>query len=105
MEPKISNRQKLTKDQVQRIADLARIEISNEEKKKYTQEMIAILDYIEQLNEANTDNVKPTTHITGLINVTREDKDEKQDAEERKRILDCVPQKEGDYIKVKSILQ
>lgn len=63
----------LTADEVRHIAKLARLKLSDEEVKKFTKEMDAILRYIEMLNEVNTENVEPTAQVTGLTNVFRED--------------------------------
>jgi len=99
--------QKITEDEIQHVADLARIEISEEEKKKYASEMSAVLGYISQLNEVKTDNIDPTTQVTGLVNVVREDEpridDAKAIADNRRKILECVPLTEENYIKVKSV--
>lgn len=95
---------KLNKQDVEHIADLARIELTDDEKDKYVVQLGDILGYIEQLKEVNTDDVSPTTQITGLVNVVREDKIGNRSAEERKMILEDIPVKEGDYIKVKAVL-
>lgn len=102
-----SGKQKITEDEIQHVADLARIEISAEEKKKYASEMSAVLGYIDLLNEVKTDNITPTTQVTGLVNVVRGDDPRIEEANvnigNRKKILEGVPLKEGYYIKVKSV--
>lgn len=94
----------LTIDQVQHIADLARIEITETEKVKYAEELSAVLGFIEQLSEVNTDNIVPTSQVTGLVNITREDKAENCDPETRKQIFSAAPLVEGEYFKVKAVL-
>lgn len=64
---------KLTKDQVRHIAKLARLQLSEEEVEKFTTELTAILQYVEKLNEVNTDDVEPTAQATDLRNVLRSD--------------------------------
>lgn len=64
---------KLTKQQVQHVATLARIGLTPAEVEKFQTQLSGILDYVEQLNEVNTDGVEPTAQVTGLTNVTRED--------------------------------
>ena len=64
---------KLTKQQVQHVATLARIGLTPAEVTKFQTQLSGILDYVEQLNEVNTDGVEPTAQVTGLTNVTRED--------------------------------
>ena len=63
----------LTTAQVEHIAKLARLELMPGEAEKMTKELAAILQYIDQLNEADTQNVEPTSQVTGLTNVFRED--------------------------------
>jgi len=95
---------KLTTDGVQHIADLARIELTEKEKEKYTEELSAVLGFIERLSEVNTDNIIPTSQVTGLVNVVREDEVENCDPGTRKKILEAAPMREGNYIKVKAVL-
>lgn len=63
----------LTKAQVEHIAKLARLTLTPAEAEKMTKELSSILQYVEQLNEVNTDNVPPTAQVTGLTNTLRED--------------------------------
>ncbi|MBU4580470.1 Asp-tRNA(Asn)/Glu-tRNA(Gln) amidotransferase subunit GatC [Patescibacteria group bacterium] len=95
---------KLTTDGVQHIADLARIELTEKEKEKYTEELSAVLGFIERLSEVNTDNIIPTSQVTGLVNIARDDIVENCDEETRKKILNAAPMREGNYIKVKAVL-
>jgi aspartyl-tRNA(Asn)/glutamyl-tRNA(Gln) amidotransferase subunit C len=59
--------------EVERIAKLARLSISSQEKKMFGSQLGKTLDYIEKLNELDTSKVEPTSHVIELINVTRED--------------------------------
>lgn len=93
----------LSIEQVEHIAQLARIELTDREKKKFSQELSAILDYVAQLNEVNTKNVKPISQITDLANIVRRDEPGTKDVQERQRLLKLAPQTKGDYIKVKSV--
>jgi len=98
---------------VEHIAKLSRLSLSASEKKKFAPELSSILDYVEQLNEINTNKVQPTAQVTGLTNVMREDLSaealakageiEKFDKEEREGILNQSPDRDGDFIKVKSV--
>ncbi|MDO8498335.1 MAG: Asp-tRNA(Asn)/Glu-tRNA(Gln) amidotransferase subunit GatC [bacterium] len=65
---------KLTADQVKKVAKLANLPLSDEEIEKYSGQLSKILDYIDQLNSADTSEVEPTFNVTGLSNVLREDK-------------------------------
>jgi len=64
---------KLTKEQVEQLALLARLKLSQEEVERMANEMTDILEYMAILGEADTDGVKETTQVTGLTNVSRED--------------------------------
>lgn len=64
---------KLTKDQVKHVAALARLGIEEKEVEKFQTQLSGILDYVEQLNEVNTDNIEPTAQVTGLKNIMRSD--------------------------------
>ncbi len=62
-----------TEKDVDYISKLARIYLSDEEKRNFTTQLDSILEYVNKLNELNTDNVEPTAHILPLNNVMRED--------------------------------
>ena len=62
-----------TADDVKKLADLARIDFSDEEIAKLGQELDAIVHYVEQLSEVDTDGVEPVAQVTGLVNVVRQD--------------------------------
>jgi len=64
---------KLTKQEVEHVAKLARLDFSEEDKKKLSEQLGEILDYIDQLNELDTENVKPTSHVIPVKNVVRPD--------------------------------
>ncbi|QSX08061.1 Asp-tRNA(Asn)/Glu-tRNA(Gln) amidotransferase subunit GatC [Alkalibacter rhizosphaerae] len=64
---------KLTKEDVIYVADLARLEFTEEELGLYADQLSAILDYEEKLNELDTTNVVPTAHVLPVNNVLRED--------------------------------
>ena len=58
---------------IEHLAKLARLKLTDAEKEKFSNQMGTIIEYIEKLNELNTDNVEPTAHVLGLNNVFRED--------------------------------
>jgi len=94
----------LSIEEVEYIADLARIELTKDEKEKFSIELSAVLGYIEQLKEVDTKNVEPVSQVTGLENVLREDIVELCDDDTRKRIIDNFPDQDDDYIKVKQVM-
>ena len=59
--------------QVEHVAQLARLALSDEEKQRLTEQLNAILTYMEQLNEVPTEGVEPTAHVLDLVNVFRDD--------------------------------
>ena len=63
----------ITIGDVEHVAKLARLELSEDEKIKYAGQLNAILKYAEKLNELETDDVPPTSHVLKLANVLRED--------------------------------
>lgn len=67
---------KVTSEQVEHVANLARLEVSQDEVNEFTQSLEDILNFAGQLDEANTENVEPTFHVLDLQNVLREDKSE-----------------------------
>lgn len=63
----------ISEEQVEHVARLARLVLQPEEKRLFTEQLNAILSYMEQLNEVPTDAVEPTAHVLDLANVFRND--------------------------------
>lgn len=93
---------KLSKTEVEHIAGLARLKLSEEEKAKYSQELSAILDYVEKMQAIDTTGVEETSQITGLTNIMREDKIIESNISDE--LMDCAPEAGNGYIKVPKIL-
>lgn len=96
---------KLKKSEVEKIASLARIELSEDEKKKFQKELSSILDYIDKLSEVDTDGVEPTYQVTGLRNIWREDEIFGCDAKVRQELLNNMPDKKDNYLKVPAVFK
>lgn len=64
---------KLTKEDVQKIAHLARLKLSDEEVERFSGQLTDILDYVDVLKELDTEGVEESSQVTGLSNVTRKD--------------------------------
>lgn len=95
---------KLTKDQVQKVAKLARLGLTEAEVEKLQTELSSILTYVGQLSEVNTDEISPTAQVTGLLNVTRDDVAHPNILCEPDALLSCSPLHiEKRHIKVKSV--
>jgi aspartyl-tRNA(Asn)/glutamyl-tRNA(Gln) amidotransferase subunit C len=93
----------LSKSEVQKIAQLARIEITEEEAEKYSKELSDILGFVEKLNEVDTEKIEPIAHITGAKNMTREDKVIEYSEETKGGIIDNFPEKKDRFNKVKAV--
>ncbi len=92
----------IDRDQVHRVAHLARLDLQVEEEQQFAQQLSGILEYFEQLSELDTDNVPPTTRAIDVSNITRVD--QHQLTLNREEILDCAPEREGDFFRVPKIL-
>ena len=93
----------LTKKEVEHIAALARVRLSEDEKKKFTKQLSSILDYVGQLQEINADDVEETAQVTGLENEMRKDEMRPTAKETRDRIVKNFPEPQDDLCKVKSV--
>lgn len=65
---------KLSSNDTKHVAKLAKLELTEEETKKFQKQLSSVLDYIDELDEVDTKNIEPTSQTTGLTNVLREDK-------------------------------
>ena len=92
----------IDREQVHKVALLARLELTAQEEEKFTTQLGSILEYVEQLNEVDVSDVSPTTRAIDVSNVTR--KDELQPYPEREAILNSAPEQEGEFFKVPKIL-
>ena len=63
----------LSREEVQKIADLARLGLTEAELDKFSVQITGILEYVDILNEVDTEGVEPTYQVTGLTNVTQPD--------------------------------
>lgn len=64
---------KITREEVEHVARLARLALSEGEREKIRAQLDAILTYIDKLNELNTSQVEPTSHVIPMTNVFRDD--------------------------------
>ncbi|TVY01052.1 Asp-tRNA(Asn)/Glu-tRNA(Gln) amidotransferase subunit GatC [Paenibacillus cremeus] len=93
----------ITIKDVEHVASLARLELSDREKEQFTEQLNAILKYAEQLNALDTDHVEPTSHAMPLVNVMREDA-VKPSLPIEKVLLNAPDEEEG-QIKVPAVLE
>jgi aspartyl-tRNA(Asn)/glutamyl-tRNA(Gln) amidotransferase subunit C len=92
----------IDKEEVRKVANLARLELTSEEEEKFTGQLNDILDYFEQLSELDTSKVKPTTRAIDVSNVMRSD--DLQPFEKRESILEGSPDRDGEFFKVPKIM-
>lgn len=95
---------KLSLEDVKHIAELARLELTDEELNIYEKQLSNVLDYIDQLQEVDTTDVEPTAQVTGLENVMRDDIVLEWNKEEVASSLGQAAKTENKQIKVKRIL-
>ena len=93
---------KITKDEVKKVAHLARLELNEDEINKHAEQLEKILEYIKQLEKIDTDNVACTTRAIEVINVLR--KDEKRSSNCTEELLELGPSREDKYFKVPKII-
>jgi aspartyl-tRNA(Asn)/glutamyl-tRNA(Gln) amidotransferase subunit C len=88
---------------VKYVARLARLELTEEEGGKFAKQLANILEYMNKLNEVNTDGIEPTSHVLKLKNVWREDESRQSGSVED--IINNAPENEGKYFKVKKVIE
>ena len=93
---------KITPNDVKKVAKLARIEISDDELIKYSNQLEKILNYVAELEKIDTNNITPTTRAVEVVNMMREDVPE--NTKVREKLLDLAPHREGDFFRVPKIL-
>ncbi len=93
----------ISKEQVYHVANLARLEINDQEAEKFTKQLDDIINLAELLNEADTSNIKPTSHVLNIQNVMREDVAEQ--GLPREEVLKNAPDHKDGQIRVPSIIE
>jgi aspartyl-tRNA(Asn)/glutamyl-tRNA(Gln) amidotransferase subunit C len=95
--------ERITKDQVKHVANLARLEFTEKEIESYAYQLDEIIAFAELLNEVETDNVEPTSHVLDVRNVLRED-EMKSSLSNDDALKNAPDQKDGQF-KVPSVLE
>lgn len=91
----------ITIKDVEHVAKLARLELSEEEKEKFSKQLGDILKYVEQMNEVDTTGVEPMSHAIPMVNVMREDKVVSEHTKEE--LMANAPLKEDGFFRVPKI--
>ncbi len=92
----------LSREDVQKVALLARLQLTPEEEGMFAAQLSSILDYFEQLSELDVSNVQPTTRAIEVSNVVRVD--HHQPYENREGLMDIAPDRDGEFFKVPKIV-
>ena len=102
MKKNIQKMTKITKEDVKKVANLARLELNEDEINNQAAQLEKILEYIKQLEKIDTDNVPCTTRAIEVTNVFR--KDEKKKSDYTEELLELGPSREDKYFKVPKII-
>jgi aspartyl-tRNA(Asn)/glutamyl-tRNA(Gln) amidotransferase subunit C len=92
----------IDREQVRKVAHLARLELTTAEEEQFTGQLSSILEYFEQLSELDTEDVPPTTRAIDVSNITRPD--ELTPFADRDLLLNNAPEREETFFKVPKIL-
>lgn len=93
----------ITVKEIEKLANLARIKINDSEKEGLTKEIDSILIYVDQIKKATVD-IDHAPSIGSVHNVFRDDVSQTISDEDRERILNEAPDREGEFIAVKKII-
>ncbi len=93
----------LSREEVQHLARLARVGLSEDDIARFREQLSEILDYFQRLRQLDTDDVPPTAHTLPLHNVMRED--EPRPSYNKEDVLANAPQREEDLFRVCTILE
>jgi aspartyl-tRNA(Asn)/glutamyl-tRNA(Gln) amidotransferase subunit C len=93
---------KITAQEVQKVAELARLDIDDDQVEPLADQLAAILDYMDKLSEVDTSDIKPTAHAIELTNAFRED-DVHEHLDRDKGLANAPQKEEGSFVVPKVI--
>lgn len=93
---------KITREEVQKVANLARLQLSENEIERMTEQLDTILSYVEKLDEVDTEGVPVTTHTQQVVNAFREDV--VKPSLDRDAVLSNAPEDNGESFTVPRII-
>ena len=93
----------ITSADIDKIANLAKLHLSEAEREKFASQLSDIVSYIEKLNQLNTDDVKPLAHVNDLTNVFREDK--ARPSMEKQDVFKNSPQHDDEFFLVPKVIK
>jgi len=89
--------------EVEHLAKLARIELSAEQQKNFSNQLTDILKYVKKLSAVDTKNIPPTSYLSLLKNITR--RDEIKPNTQSEKLIAAAPEKKDGCVKVKAVLK
>ena len=92
----------ISRQEVEYVAKLARLRLTEEEAEKYTEQLNAILEFAGKLNELDTSTIEPTSHVLDVYNVMRDD--EIRPSIDREKALLNAPEQEDGQFKVPGVM-
>ncbi len=96
---------KLEIKDIEDLAKLARLDLTEEEKNRYAEQLSVIFEYFDMLREVDTENVPETCQVTGLLDVTRPDVAVQQDTDKLEKLMACFPERQARLLKVKAVFK
>lgn len=96
---------KLSIQDIEKIADLARLELTAEEKTMYAEQLSTVFSYMDLLNAVDTTGIPETCQVTGLQDVVREDVVVQADLDVRKKLIASFPAQEANLLKVQAVFK
>lgn len=93
---------KLTRAEVEHVAKLANLQLSDEETLMFQEQLSSILSFVDKLSELDTDDVEPTSHVLPMTNVMRED--QPHQSLDNDTALSNAPDEEDGYFKVPAVM-
>jgi len=94
---------KIDKNTINKIASLSRIKLDDKESADYIKDLNSILDWVDQLNEVNTDNVEPLSNISSAVLVQRDDI--AKDTNSSEEVLENAPDKLEGFFAVPKVVE
>lgn len=95
----------LSNEEIEKIANLARLELNEKEKKMYAEQLSVVFDYVKMLEEVDTEGVIETCQVTGLEDVLRDDTVKQCPDEIREKLIAQFPARVEDLLKVKQVFE
>ena len=94
---------KITSEEVRHVATLARLDLAQDEQERLAGELDRILEYMDKLNELDTDGVEPLSHAVDVVNVLRPDRVVNQPRTDA--LLRNAPARDDDFLSVPKIIE